>query len=211
MIIKIKMKKKKKKLNINDAILEKLKLDGGSGNSEGGVVAVSGESDIGGTVDVNMVPSGDPSPHFPLNPTVDLDVDQHAAGGLVLAENLEHEGGDGDGGAVEEGRPDGGVAVALVGGRERGGEGDLLAAVGGVGVEFGVVNADAVVGVEGRERHLHGQCERVRGGGGGGGRVAGGGEVEGVHGGVFQDEAGLGRPEDDPYEEDYEENEEYEP
>lgn len=47
--------------------------------------------------------------------------------------------------------------MALVGWGEGGGEGDLLAAVGGVSVEFGVVDADAVVGVEGGEGDLHGE------------------------------------------------------
>jgi len=136
--------------------LEKLKLLRRS-RYPNGVITVTGESDIRGAVHVNMVPSGDPSPHFPLDSAVDLDVDQHSSGGFVLLENLEHEGGDGNGGAVEEGGPDGGVTVALVGGGEGGGQGDLLAAIGGVGIEFGVVDADAVVGVEGGEGNLHGE------------------------------------------------------
>jgi len=55
-----------------------------------------------------------------------INVDQHSFGGFVLLENLEHERGDGNCTVVEEGGPDGG------------GEGDLLAAIGGVGLEFGV-------------------------------------------------------------------------
>jgi len=150
-----------------------------------------------------MVPSGDPSPHFPLHSAVDFDVDQHSSGGFVLLENLEHEGGDGNSVAVEEGGPDGCVAVSLVGGGQGGGEGDLLAAVGGVGVEFGVVDPDAVVGVEGGEGDLHGEGQSVGGGGGGGGDGAAGGEVECVNGGILEEETGFGGAEDDPDDEDY--------
>lgn len=195
------------KLDINNACLEELKLHGRTGKSDG-VVPVAGEPEVRRTVDINMVNSGNPSSDLPLDSSVDFYVDQNSSGGFVLLEDLEREGGDGDGGGVEVGGPDGGVAVALVGGGEGGGDGDLLAAVGGVGVEFGVVNSDAVVGVEGGEGDLHGEGEGVGGWGNGGRGVAGGGEVEGVDGGVLEDEAGFGGAEDDPDEEDHQEDEE---
>ncbi|QHN95250.1 uncharacterized protein DS421_8g238750 [Arachis hypogaea] len=94
--------------------------------------------------------------------------------------------------------------MALVGRRKLGGEGDLLAAVGGIDVELGVVYAYALVWIEGCEGYLHGGGEGVRGWYGG----AGGGEVEGVDGGVLENEAWLGWTKDDPYEEDHEEYEE---
>lgn len=89
--------------------------------------------------------------------------------------------------------------VALVGVGEGGGEGDLLATVGGVEAERVVVNADAGVGVVGGEADLHGEGEGV----GDGGR-----EVEGEEGGVLEREAWFGWAEDDPYEEDKEEDKE---
>lgn len=98
--------------------------------------------------------------------------------------------------------------MALVGVGERGGEGDLLAPVGGVDVERVVVDADARVGVVGGEGDLHGEGEGVGGWGNGGRGVAGGGEVEGVDGGVLEDEEGFGGAEDDPDEEDHQEDEE---
>lgn len=93
--------------------------------------------------------------------------------------------------------------MALVSGGQSGGEGDLLAAVGGEDLEAVVVDADAVVGVVGVERDLHG--ERESGGRGisrsrkGRRKVGGGGEVEVVNGAVLEDEAGFGGPEDGPY------------
>lgn len=109
-----------------------------------------------------------------------------------------------DGVAVEERRPNGDVFVALVGCREESGEGDLLAAVGGVDVEAVVVDADAFVGVAGGEGDLDVGGEEVGSGGG----VAG--DVEVVDGGVLEDEPGFGGAEDDPDEEDDEEDENYE-
>lgn len=155
-----------------------------------------------------MVISGNPSSNLPLHSSADFDVNQNSSGGSVLLEDLESERGDGDGGGVEVGGPDGGFSVALVGGGEGGGDGELLAAVGGVGVKFGVDDSDAVVGVEGSEGDLQGEGEGVGGWIDGGRGGAGGGEVEGVDGGVLEDEAGFGGAEDDPDEEDHQEDEE---
>ncbi|RDX61727.1 hypothetical protein CR513_60021, partial [Mucuna pruriens] len=176
-------------LHINTATLQELKLHDRRHDSDG-IAPISGEPNIRRTVDINMVASRDPSADLPLDPSVDLYVDQDDAGGLVLLQRGEHEGRDGDGVGEEEGRPDGEVAVALVGVGEGGGEGDLLAPVGGIDVEFVVVDADAGVGVVGGEGGLHGEGEGV-----GGGR----GEVEGVDAGVFECEPGFSWPEDHPY------------
>lgn len=99
--------------------------------------------------------------------------------------------------AVDEGGPDVDLLVALVGGGDGGAEGDLLAVIGGVDVEPVVVDADLVVGVSGGEGHLEVGGEEVRCG-----------EVEGVDGGVLEDEPGLVWLEDGPDEEHHHQNDE---
>lgn len=86
--------------------------------------------------------------------------------------------------------------MALISGGQQCGEGDLLAVVGGVDVDSVVVNADSVVRVSRGDRDLEGGGEEICGG-----------EVEGVDGGVLEDEMWLGGAEDDPYDEDDEEDE----
>lgn len=88
--------------------------------------------------------------------------------------------------------------MALEGGGQHGRECDLLASVGGVNVELLVVDSDAVHAVFGGDGYLHG---------GGEGEGRGGRDVEGVDGGVPEDELGLGGAEDYPDEEDDEEDE----
>lgn len=186
-------------LHINTATLQEAKLHRRSHESSGGNAPISGEANIRGTVHIDMVPPRDPRPDLPLDPPVDLNVDHYGAGGaLVLLQRGQHKRRDGDDIAEEKRRPDGEVAVALVGVGERGGEGDLLAPVGGVDAERVVVDADARVGVVGGEGDLHGEGEGVG---------CGGGEVEGVEGGVLEGEVGLCGAEDDPDEEDDEEDE----
>lgn len=68
--------------------------------------------------------------------------------------------------------------------------GDLLAVVGGVGVEAVVVDAELVVGVAGVDGDLEVDGEE-----------AGDGGVEGVDGDVLEDEAGLVGLDDGPSEE----------
>lgn len=100
--------------------------------------------------------------------------------------------------------------MALVGRRQHRAQRDLLVPVRRVDVHPLVVNSDAVVGVAGGERDLHGEGEGVGGEGGPRRRLgacAVGGEVEGEDGGVLEDKVGLGGPEDDPDEEDDEEDE----
>lgn len=85
--------------------------------------------------------------------------------------------------------------MALVGGGDDGGDGDLLVAVGGVDEEAIVVDADAVVGVAGVEGDLQH-----------GGEGVGGGDVELGDGGILEGEAGLGGAEDEPDHQDDEED-----
>lgn len=85
--------------------------------------------------------------------------------------------------------------MALIRGGQQRWEGDLLAVIGGVDVEFVVVNADFIVGVAGGESDLEIGGEEVWRG-----------EVEGVNGGILEDEMWLRGSEDEPYKEDYEED-----
>lgn len=69
--------------------------------------------------------------------------------------------------------------MALIGGWDLRTECDLLVAVNGVDIEFVVVDADLVVWVARREGDLEAGGEEV------------GGDVEGVNGGVLEDEFWL--------------------
>lgn len=75
--------------------------------------------------------------------------------------------------------------MALVGGLDDGGEGDLLVVVGSVDVETIIVDSDAVVGVAGRDGDLEV-----------GGEGAGGGGVELVGGRLLEEEARLSGAQD---------------
>lgn len=94
--------------------------------------------------------------------------------------------------------------VALVAERERRAPGDLLAPVGGEGVELVVVDADAIVGVARGEADVQDEGEGVG--------VAGG-EVELLDGGILEVELRPGgsekeEPDDEDGEEDEEDNDE---
>lgn len=140
--------------------------------------------------------AGGPRPHLPSHLAVDLQVEQQVAGRLVLLQGSADGRGHRHGGAVQVGRPHVDVVVALVEGRDGGGEGDLLVLVGDVDAGAVVRNADTAVGV-------------VRGDSGlenGGEDVVGEGKVELVDGGVPEVEDGLGGAKDEPCDEDDEEN-----
>ena len=87
---------------------------------------------------------------------------------------------DGDVVAVDERRPGDDLLVALVCRLDEDGESNLLAAVGGVGVELVVVDPDLVVRVAGGDGDLDVGGQKVRVG-----------DVEGVDGGVLEDESRL--------------------
>ena len=89
---------------------------------------------------------------------------------------------DGNGGSKDKRRPDVNFFVSLVRRRERWSESDLLAPVSGVDVKMVVVNSNLVVRVPGRESDLEVGGEEVR-------WIAG--DVEGVDGGVLEDEAWI--------------------
>jgi len=144
-----------------------------------------------------MVSAGDKGPDFPSDPSVDLDGELHGPIGLVLAERDRIVRRDRHLGAVDEGGPDVDILVALVGRRDGGAEGDLLVAIGGVHVEPVVVDADLVVGVSGGDGDLEVGGQEVRGG-----------EIEGVDGGVLEDEPGLVGLEDGPHEKHHHQNDE---
>lgn len=180
--------------NINMAIHNQLILH--PGGADGDPIIPAAGIYVGRAVDVQMVAAGDERPDFPPDPAANPDVDHHRSGDLVLVEGDAQVRSHRHGGAVQERRPNGGVLVALVGGRQQRWEGDLLAVVGSVDVDSVVVDSDPLVGVAGGEGDLDG-----------GGEGAGGGEVEGEDGGVLEDEMGLGGLEDEPDEEDEEEDE----
>lgn len=145
-----------------------------------------------------MVPAGNEAPHSPSDPSIYPDVNHGRSHVPVQAERGREVRRHRDGVTVDEGGPDRDFLVGLVGGREEGGEGDLLAAVGGVDAEAVVVDADAAVGVVGGDGQLNAGSED------GGGDS--GGEIKGVDGGVLEDEVGFGRAEDGPGEDDHQED-----
>lgn len=83
--------------------------------------------------------------------------------------------------------------MALVSRRQERRESDLLAAVGGVNIHDLVVNTNAGVGVVGGDGDLHGGRDGSR---------WHRRDVQAENGDVLENEAGLGRPEDSPDEED---------
>uniref|UniRef100_A0A0A9GTR3 Uncharacterized protein n=1 Tax=Arundo donax TaxID=35708 RepID=A0A0A9GTR3_ARUDO len=147
--------------------------------------------------DPEVVVAGDEGPRFPAYPAVDADGEEQVPRRLVLRQRHGEVGRQRHVGRGEEGRPDGGVEVALVGDGKRGGDGDLEAAVLGEGVDAVVVDADAVVGVARRQRDLHGD-----------GEVGGGGDVDADDGDVVEVEARLAGAEDQPDDEHDEEDDE---
>ncbi len=77
--------------------------------------------------------------------------------------------------------------MALISGRELSTESDLLVAVNGIDVESVVVDTDLVVWIAGRDSDFEPGGEEVWGG-----------DVEGINGGVLEDEFGFGGLEDCP-------------
>ncbi|KAL8496283.1 hypothetical protein ACS0TY_020119 [Phlomoides rotata] len=164
--------------------------------SHGDPVIPAAEVYIRRTIYKQMVLPGDKRPNFPPYPSVNSNVHHHRSGDLILVQRNVGVRRHRDRVAVQKRRPNGGVFVSLIGRRKQGGKGDLLAVVGGVDVHFVIVNADSIVGVPGGEGDLEG-----------GGEGGAAGEVEGVDGGVLEDEMWLGGAEDEPDEEDEEEDE----
>lgn len=184
-------------LNADGASLDDLELDGVFADDD--AVAAGAEGDEGGAADVEVVAAGDEGADLPADPAVSSDGDEDGTRSLVLAEALEVEGCDGDVGAVDKGRPNVDLFVALIGGRDGGAEGDLLALVSDVGFEAVVVDSDVVVRVAGDERDLETGCQEVGDGG-----------VEGVNGDVLKSEGRFGGSEDCPYEKNSEQDKEEE-
>lgn len=135
-----------------------------------------------------MVPAGYEAPDLPSNPSVDLDHDHNVTIGLVLAQGRRIVRRDWDRVPVDEGRPHVDVLVPLVRSRDSSPLGNLLVPVGGIDFQPVVVDADLVVGVPGRDGDLERGGEEARVGGG----------VEGVEGGVLEDEPRLVGVEDCP-------------
>lgn len=141
-----------------------------------------------------MVVARDPAPDLPADAAVDLDLEDEITRLAVILERGGEVWREGDVGAGEHRGPDADVAVALVDGRQRGGDGDLLVLVGGVDVEAVVVDPDPVVGVARGDGDLeHGREE----GGGRGCRRGVCGKVELAERGVLEEEARVGRAEDE--------------
>ncbi|CAL5352544.1 unnamed protein product [Camellia sinensis] len=140
------------------------------------------------TIHIQMVLPGDESPYFKSHPSIHPDIDQHRSRHLILGERLRQERRHRDGVSVQKRRPNVLVLVALIGRGEESGESDLLASIACVDIELVVVDSDSIVGVAGGESDLEIGCEEI----------GGGGDVEGVDGGVEEDESGFGGAEDDP-------------
>lgn len=144
-----------------------------------------------------MVTTGDKRSDLPLNAAVNFDDHVDGAVGLVLRESNSVVGRDGYGVAVDKGRPNVDVLVALIDRRYNGVVGDLLAVVGGVDVQLVVVDSDLGVGVTGVNGDLEGGGDDVR---------RRDGEVE--DGGVLEDETGFFGLKDGPcYQENHQDDE----
>jgi len=174
-------------LNADGAPLDDLELDGVF--ADGDAVAAGAEGDEGRAPDVEVVTAGDEGADLPADPAVGFDVDEDCTLSPVLAEAEEVEGRDGDVSAVDKRRPNINLFVALIGGRDGGAVGDLLAPVSDVGFEAVVVDSDVVVRVARDKRDLEVRCQEIGHGG-----------VEGVNGDVLESESRFGWSKDGPYE-----------
>lgn len=121
-------------------------------------------------------------PNFPPHFTVTTDDQRNSAVILIAAKTNGVERSDGNRGPVDKRRPYVDFFVSLIRRRDRCSESDLLAMVSSVDVKAVVVDADLVVRVPGRESDLEVGAEEVR-------WIAG--DVEGVDGGVLEDENWL--------------------
>lgn len=144
-----------------------------------------------------MVPAGDEAANFPSHASVHLDHESDGTVGLVLRQGGAVVRSHRDVGAVNKGRPNVGVFVALVDGLDGGEVGDLLAVIDGVGVEIVVVDADFAIRVTGGNGDLKVGGEEDRGG-----------HVEGVDGGVLEGEPWFLGLEDGPCDEESKEDDE---
>ncbi|KAA8516802.1 hypothetical protein F0562_017088 [Nyssa sinensis] len=151
------------------------------------------------TSNVHTVPARYEAPNFPSHPSIELDQQQHGPVGLVLAEGDAVVRSHRHVRPVDERRPDVDVFVTFVSGWNGGHVCDLLAVVGGEDVEFIVVNPDVIVRVSGGDGDLEV-----------GGEEVGGGDVEGVDGGILEDELWLFGLQNGPNDENDEEEDEVE-
>lgn len=146
--------------NTDAAPLGQLVLNGVSDNDAGVLAA---EGDHSRASDVDVVTAGGVGADLKTDSSVNLDEEHHCSIGLVLGEGDAVERSHRDVDAGDERRPDVDVLVALVNGGYGGVVGDLLALVGGVGVELVVVDAELVVWVAGDDGDLDCGGEEVRG------------------------------------------------
>lgn len=148
---------------------------------------------------MNMICTRYPTSHFPPQSPLHLNIDKKQASILLLRERLSQVSRDRDVRTVQKRGPNDGILMALVAGREAGGDGDSEVLVVGVDVETVVVDADAVVFVVGGEGDLQGGVE-------GGVGV----ELELGDGDVAKVESGLGGTEDEEDDQDDEEGDDEE-
>lgn len=119
-IINWKEKNKKIKgltrLNIHSATLHQLILDR---RPKSDTIFPFTEGDIGGTVDVDVVATGDPGTHLPLHPPINLHIQQYHPSHQVLVQHITEIGSQGNWISVQKWRPNYDVLVALVGGGQQ--------------------------------------------------------------------------------------------
>ncbi|KAA8549937.1 hypothetical protein F0562_001621 [Nyssa sinensis] len=178
------------------AVLNQLILDG---RSNGDTVIPVAKRHISRTVYMQVVPAGDKRAHLPSHPSINLDVDQNHSSHLIFVQHNGQIWSYGYSIAAQERRPHVQVLVSLIGIRQQRRQSNLLAAVRSEDVELVVVYSNVAVWVSRSESDL-----KI------GGQEVGGRGVEGVDGGVLEDEARLCGPEDDPYQEDDEEDDDNE-
>lgn len=105
------------------------------------------ESHDGNTINIKPVPSRNPSTNLPPKLAIDFDIQNKLSGRLIAAhfisEGRRHRQSSSD----QRGRQQIAFLVALIEGRNRGVDGDLLAFVCGVGLYLVVVNANFLIRV----------------------------------------------------------------
>ena len=134
------------------------------------------------TPHIKMILPCDERPNLPPHSAVSTNIQPNGAVFLIAVKTNAGKRSDGDGGSVDKRRPDVDFFVSLVRRRDRCSVSDLLVLVSSVDLKTVVVNADLVVRVPGRESDLEVGGEEVR-------WITG--DVEGVDGGVLEDETWL--------------------
>jgi len=141
---------------------------------------------------VEMKAAGSEGSDLPSDPSIDLESQGNGPGSGIGAQSDAVVRSHRNIGAHDKRGPNVDIFVALVCGWYGCEICDLLAPIDGINIEFVIVNPNFVIRVSGGDGDLDGSGEE-----------GGGGDIEGVDGGVLEDETRLSGLQDSPHQEEY--------